>query len=164
MTVFTRTITLTNCASVFQRAWWKKKKKNGGGGDEIDKKFIILCFFKTYFLICANTIYCLSSCTSIFRAYVDVTAFSRAKCPILSLSYRRWEWANRTLGSRRWRHNCRRKTAKYRHMLGAYGCWAGRDLYRAIPPWFSRSHLKARHKSVASTDKQGVLWTCWWTY
>ena len=32
----------------------------------------------------------------------------------------------------RWRH-CRGRAAKFTPLLGAYGLWAGRDLYRAIP-------------------------------
>jgi hypothetical protein len=31
------------------------------------------------------------------------------------------------------RHHCRWRAAKFRHMLGAQGLWAGRDLYRARP-------------------------------
>ena len=54
--------------------------------------------------------------------------------------------------------NCRRRDAKFKPMLGAYGLWAGRDLYRA-------THVHAvtlvfavpfTHV-VAINNKQGIL-------
>ena len=118
LTVFTRTITLTNCAPVFQRA---------GGGDK--NRWPPLFF--TYFLICANTIL-------FYVVHEEISRICR-------------------------RHNCRRKTAKCLTRLwllswkGSLSCHTPCD----TRPRSSRSHLQARHNAVASTDKQGVMWTCW---
>jgi hypothetical protein len=54
------------------------------------------------------------------------------------------------------RHHSRWRAVKFRPMLGALGLWAGRDLYRATPPRFFRSHPKDRPIQSPFTTHEGM--------